>query len=327
MTSSVSEYTLSQSKLEKAFGVRKIGELKYEGLIPLTKPSVGSRGVFGGNLCGQSLLVAMESVEEGFTPHSLHSYFVKAGDDTFPCQYEVEKVSDGKNFANRLIRVVQKGETKYLVMISLTRRNSFSDAAKQFQAGKSKGFPLDFQIPPPKQFARHHHSELETRLDHDHTMTLQHKFGPEFYQPHLSEREELAKSAAERDLSFWLRVDDSGVASKEKKFKYAGFGAASDSLFLTSLSRILHLPIAKELTSGGKGEHFFSVSLDHSVYFHDDEFDPSQWFFFNFRAPRFANNRVLLQGSYYNEEGKLFASIVQEGLVFFHSGSELKAKL
>jgi acyl-CoA thioesterase II len=328
---SVEEYQVSQSRLEQAFEVRQIGELRYEGVKPLNKPSLTSRGVYGGNLCGQSLLVAMETVPEGFTPHSLHSYFVKAGDDSMPCQYEVEQVSTSKNFANRLIRVVQKGGTKYLVMISLTRKNSLKQATATFQqeAAKGKGsVPLDFQKPPPRQFSRYQHDELETRHDHDHTRALQHKFAPDFYNSKLAEREELQKSAAERELFFWIRIDDQlRNNSVLQKLKYAGFGVVLDSLYLTSLLRILHLPISRGLTSGGKGEHFFLVLLDHSIYFHDDDFDPTKWCFFNFSAPRFSNNRVLLQGNYYSEDGKLFATIAQEALVYFHSGSDLKAKL
>lgn len=231
------------------------------------------------------LLVAMESVPEGFSPHSLHSYFVKAGDDSIPCQYEVEKISDGNNFANRLIRVVQNDEIKYLVMISLTKKNSFKDAVSKYQqqqqqqlqqqhsaGGKKLAQPLDFQVPPPRQFSRYHPDDLQTRDDHDHSKVLQHKFVPEFYNSQISERDELAKTAAERDLSFWIRIDDklqSGdqIAQKQQKFKYAGFGVILDSLYLTSLSRLLHLPIKKTLTSGGKGSTSFPCLLTTAYIF------------------------------------------------------------
>lgn len=316
--------TVQQTRLEKAFELRKLSDVKYEGVKPLAKPSLNSRGVYGGNLCGQALLVAMETCEAGFTPHSLHSYFIKAGDDTMPCQFEVEKLNDGKNFANRLIRVSQKGQMKYIVMISLTKKNSRANTAKEYAKDPKKQSPFEFQAPVASNFYKYKHEDLPVTYN-DHTKTLQHKIPPDFVD-HKLNPDESKKSAAERDLSFWLRIDD---ASKDPKYKYAGFGIVSDSLYLTSLSRILHLPILGDGigSSGGKGDHFFSVSLDHSIYFHDDSFDPSKWVFFNFSTPRFSNNRVLLQGGYYDENGKLFASIVQEGLVFFHSGSEHKAKL
>lgn len=317
--------SIKQSRLEKALAVRKVSDLKYEGLHPLTKPEPTSRGVYGGNLCGQALLVAMETCQARFTPHSLHSYFIKASVDNLPCQFEVEKLSDGNNFANRMVRVSQKGELKYMVMVSLTKRNSQANAARDHQEDSKKPLPFEYQAPVVPNFYKYKHEDLPLK-QHDYTHTLQHKLPPDFADPKLNQ-DELKKSAAERDISYWLKIDD---ASKDPKYRYAGLGIISDSLYLTSLSRVLHLPISSKDGIGyigGKGDHFFAVSLDHSIYFHDDSFDTSKWVFFNFKAPRFCNNRVLFQGGYYDENGRLFASVVQEGLVFFHSEAELRAKL
>ncbi|ODV65072.1 hypothetical protein HYPBUDRAFT_243866 [Hyphopichia burtonii NRRL Y-1933] len=303
-----------RSAVETRFGVSKIEELRYRGNQPLEKPAKTSRGVYGGNLCAQAILVSLETVPAGFTPHSLHSYFVKAGDDATSCEYDVEKLSDGRNFASRLIKVSQGGELKYIIMISLTKRNSSNEKT------------FEFQKKVPKTFYQYNLKDLYENTN-DSNNRIHHKLPPNYLDPKI-DQENLSKSAGDRDCSYWIRFDDEHM-NKESNLKYSGFGVISDSLFLTSLSRILNLPsnIAKIGKSGGKGEHFFSVSLDHSIYFHDDSFDPTKWCFFNYKAPRLNNNRVLIQGDFYDEQGKLFASIVQEGLIFFHGGSELKAKL
>lgn len=330
MSVTTNDIHFQQSKLEQSYGIRKIDDNNYSGLRPLKKMSSNARGVFGGNLCGQSLLVAMETVPANFTPHSLHSYFIKAGDDSQCCHFHIERVNDGKNFANRQVRVLQDNELRYIGMISFTSRNSMEKNLRQYHDNpkSSKQKPIEFQKSLPQDYIKYKHHDLPVNIN-DQSRTLHHKFPPSYFDPKLNHHE--AKQAAgDRDLSFWIKVDDYknlGSSAAAKKFKYAGFGVISDSLYLTSLSRILHLPSRGIGSTGGKGEHFLSVSLDHSIYFHDDDFDHSNWIFFNFKAPRFANNRVLIQGEYYNEKGKLFASIVQEGLVFFHSGHELKAKL
>ncbi|ODV76623.1 Thioesterase/thiol ester dehydrase-isomerase [Suhomyces tanzawaensis NRRL Y-17324] len=327
----------SPSKLSKSFAVKKVGENKYQGVVPLSKPSATSRGVFGGNLCAQAVVAAMEHTP-GFVPHSLHSYFVKAGDDQSPCEFEVETVSDGNNFANRLVRVVQKLELKYMVMISLTKKNSMASARHNFKAGKSP-HPVEYQVPASSSFYKYNHRDLPVHTTYDHGGMLQHKFPPDFLDHSLSHGEH-EKSPGERDFSFWIRIGDEGSKGVgESKFKYAGFGMISDSLFLTSLARTLRLPLVDGSndaasmgptaikSSGGKGPYFFSVSLDHSVFFHDDDFDPHEWIYASFKAPRLCNNRVLFQGSYFDTKGRLFASIVQEGLVFFDEGNARKAKL
>ncbi|CUM67061.1 uncharacterized protein PRCAT00004750001 [Priceomyces carsonii] len=313
---SVETVSVDLSWLKDALEIKKIGDLRYEGLVPLQKPKASARGVYGGFLCAQALLVAMETVPEGFTPHSMHSYFVKAGDDTLVCQYEVERINDGKNFANRLVRVSQKGTLKYMVMISLTRKNSRDAAAKEHEAGNGAPYPLDFQGPPSKDF--HEHKPENLVVSPHLNGALQHFIPPSFHNP---DPNELSKSPAERDLSFWIRLND---LPQNTKLKYAGFGVISDSFFLNTLGRILHFPNPAE---GLTSVQYFSVSLDHSIYFHDDSFDPTKWMFCRYNSPRFSNNRVLMQGSYYTEEGKLVASMVQEGLVFFRDNIHLKAKL
>lgn len=331
----VSARTEATHRLKKNFSVRQVSGpdssvLEYEGLVPLLKPAPTSRGVYGGNLCAQALVVAMESVSasEDFVPHSLHSYFVKAGVDSVPCSFQVEKLNDGKNFANRLIRVLQNGELKYIVMVSLTKRNSIDKARKEYVNNNKKPFPFEFQTSVSPTFYKYKASELEVNRGFDHSGLLEHKFPPNFVDHELSADEHL-KSPGERDISFYIRLREE--EKLESKYRYAGFGMLSDSVYLTALSRVLHLPKLPSglpiSPTGGKEPYFFSVSLDHSIYFHDDNFDPTEWSFVNFRAPRFSNNRVLLQAGYYDKKGKLYASIVQEGLVFFKEGVEHKAKL
>lgn len=308
---------------ERNLGIKKIGELEFEGLRPLSKPSPNSRGVYGGNLCGQAIVAAMATVDVDFVPHSLHSYFVAAGDDLMVCQCKVEKISTGKNFANRLVKLFQKDQLKYIVMISLTKRNHHSKTQKAFDDGKGPR-PFAYQLPPGSEFYKHKVEDLpfhDYRLDSE----LQHKLTPEFID--IDESKELKHGPSERRLSFYIRVNDKPLPTA---YKYASMGLVTDSLYLTSLSRILHLPRENNNilgASGGNNKNFFSVSLDHSIYFHDDDFDPTSWLYFSYQSPRFSNNRVMFSGGYYNSKGKLIASIFQEGLVFFKKDVDTKAKL
>lgn len=314
----------SSPKLEAQFSIKPQGNDKFIGAKPLAKPSENSRGVFGGNLCAQAILVAQETVDKSFVPHSLHSYFVKAGCDDIVCSYQVEKLSSGKFFANRLIRVLQNDELKYIVMISFTTKNSIDKTKKDFKNGGQQ-IPFEYQLPVNSDFYKYDLKDIPTRSDFDFGKNLSHKFPPNFVDANLN-MDEHKKTAGERDLNFWIKVDD----RKSKKYKYPGFGIISDSIFLTSVSRILQLPLQNDFpigATGAKNDHFLSVSLDHSIYFHDDKFDPTNWIFVNFKTPRFCNNRVFIQAGYYDQNGKLFASIVQEGLVLFHGKAELKAKL
>ena len=103
------------------------------GVKPLVKPHPTVRGVFGGNLAGQALLVAMKTCDPEFSPHSLHSYFIRAGSDTIPVEWDVQVVSDGNSFCNRSVKGIQNGVVIYIASISLTRRNSYKVAMKNMK--------------------------------------------------------------------------------------------------------------------------------------------------------------------------------------------------
>ncbi|WEJ96195.1 acyl-CoA thioesterase II [Yamadazyma tenuis] len=266
----------------------------------------------------------MRTVDSDFVPHSLHSYFVAAGDDSLVCEYKVEKVSTGNNFANRLVKLYQKDQLKYLVMISLTKKNSIDKTAQAFDKTGKGPRPFEYQLPVKSSAFKHNLDEIPL-LSSDPDKLVQHKLTPEFVD--IDEADELSKAPSERTLGFYIRLNDQELPTQ---YKYATMGVVTDSLYLTSISRILHLPRINNNplgSSGGANHNFFSISLDHSIYFHDDDFSPTNWLYFQYQSPRFSNNRVLFTGGYYNSKGKLIATIVQEGLVFFKNDADLKAKL
>ena len=60
-------------------------------------PQVGWQRVFGGQVIGQALVAACRTVEDR-AAHSLHAYFLRAGDPSVQIIYEVERIRDGKRF-------------------------------------------------------------------------------------------------------------------------------------------------------------------------------------------------------------------------------------
>src|SRR5436305_5989704 len=65
--------------------------------------------IFGGQVIGQSLLAAYETVEDRIC-HSLHCYFIRSGDPTVPIIFEVDRSRDGGSFTTRRVIAVQHGQ-------------------------------------------------------------------------------------------------------------------------------------------------------------------------------------------------------------------------
>ena len=69
--------------------------------------------VFGGQVIGQALVAATRTVE-GVLPHSLHAYFLLAGDPKVPIVYDVDRIRDGKSFTTRRVVAIQHGQRDLL---------------------------------------------------------------------------------------------------------------------------------------------------------------------------------------------------------------------
>src|SRR6185503_12298448 len=80
-------------------------------------PQVGWQRVFGGQVIGQALVAASRTVE-GRPPHSLHAYFLLAGDPKVPIIYEVDRIRDGKSFTTRRVIGIQHGQAIFSMSVS-----------------------------------------------------------------------------------------------------------------------------------------------------------------------------------------------------------------
>nr|KAJ3418749.1 Acyl-CoA thioesterase 8 [Polyrhizophydium stewartii] len=83
----------------------------------LWKP-VGARGVFGGQVVGLALAAAAKTVPDHFHVHSLHSYFLLAGDNTIPITFRVYRVRDGKSYITRGVSARQHGRVVFVLNCS-----------------------------------------------------------------------------------------------------------------------------------------------------------------------------------------------------------------
>src|SRR5882672_7481756 len=73
--------------------------------------------VFGGQVLGQALVAASRTVE-GRDCHSLHAYFLRAGDPKIPILYEVDRSRDGLSFSARRVAAIQHGEPIFTMSAS-----------------------------------------------------------------------------------------------------------------------------------------------------------------------------------------------------------------
>ena len=73
----------------------------------------GSRHLYGGQVAAQALKAAGLTVPAERRPHSLHGYFLRAGDADRPTVFRVERDRDGRSFSARRVIALQRGEVLF----------------------------------------------------------------------------------------------------------------------------------------------------------------------------------------------------------------------
>jgi acyl-CoA thioesterase-2 len=73
----------------------------------------GRSHLYGGQVAAQALKAAGLTVPDGRWPHSLHGYFLRAGDAARPTVYRVERDRDGRSFSARRVVALQGGEVLF----------------------------------------------------------------------------------------------------------------------------------------------------------------------------------------------------------------------
>ncbi|MHB8838856.1 MAG: acyl-CoA thioesterase, partial [Gemmatimonadaceae bacterium] len=75
-----------------------------------TNRDIGSGRVFGGQVFAQALVAAQRTVTAGRDAHSVHGYFLRAGDLKVPIIFFVDRPRDGGSFTSRRVTAIQHGE-------------------------------------------------------------------------------------------------------------------------------------------------------------------------------------------------------------------------
>lgn len=124
----------------------------------------------------------------------------------------------------------------------------------------------------------------------------------------------------------WFKLKD--LPKYDTSFQKCILAYISDSHFIGTASRTLG---ADRMKQGAKKVGMVST-LDHSIWFYDNDFDCGDWLLYVMSCPVAGSGRAVVHGRMYTLQGKLVAALTQEGVVRMDlrgpsEGGETKAKL
>ncbi|XP_006639608.3 acyl-coenzyme A thioesterase 8 [Lepisosteus oculatus] len=253
--------------------------------------------LFGGQIIGQALVAAAKSVNENVFAHSLHCYFVRAGDPKLPVLYQVDRTRDGRSFSVRSVKAIQHGKP---ILIFQASFQMFQPSPVQHQ------FTMP-AVPPPEELLTA--EELAQKYLSDPNLAERSKQGlnnflaeevPIEIKP-VNPPDVFHRVAMEPKNLFWVRARGY-IGEDDMKLHCCVAAYVSDYSFLgTAL-----LPYPNQRVR-------FSASLDHAMWFHNP-FRADEWMLYECESPWAGGSRGLVHGRLWRRDGVLAASCAQEGV-------------
>lgn len=255
-------------------------------------PPIGPPRVYGGQVAAQALVAGGRTVDPSRHVHSLHGYFVRAGNMAEPIDYHVEKIRDGRSFSVRRSVAMQRGKPIFLMSASFQVR----------EEGLDHHDPAPVDVPGP--------DELPTMTDRlspyperlgiwkilPRPMDVRYVDEPGWVRP--------GKRGANALQRVWMRLD--GKLPDDPLLHACALTYLSD---LTLLDAVLS--VHGEVWGPGG---VIGASLDHALWFHRP-FRADEWFLYDCASPSASGSRGLATGRMFTRDGRHIATAAQEGLL------------
>ncbi|MBE7184449.1 MAG: acyl-CoA thioesterase II [Methylobacterium mesophilicum] len=262
----------------------------YRGLSPRS----AWQRVFGGQVAAQALVAAQRTVPDNRFVHSLHGYFMRPGDISVPIVYEVERPRDGGSFSTRQVLAIQHGEAIF----------SLSASFKTDEDG------LDHQVSMPEDLP-----DPETLPGREALMAMMGDNAPDTIRRYwarprpfelrpvtLDHYTSRRKLAPRQDV--WVRA--MGPIPQDRSIQAAVLAYLSDMTLLDTAT------FAHGLSVFDKDVQ--AASIDHAVWFHRPA-PLDDWLLYSQDSPSASGARGFTRGSIFTRDGRLVASVAQEGLI------------
>jgi acyl-CoA thioesterase II len=267
--------------------LQRVNDTTFTGRHPEKTPI----RTFGGQLIAQSLVAAGRTVSSGLPPAALTVTFINGGDPKSDIEYRVVNLRDERRFANRRVDAMQDGNLLASAMVSyLSGGRGLEHGVDAPEVAKPQ------MLPPIGELLRGYEKTvpgfvnalrpIEWRYANDPAWIMRRKGGRLPYN------------------RVWMKAD--GKMPEDPLLHTAAMVYSSDTTVLDSI-----------ITTHGLSwgfDRIFAVTVNHSVWFHRQvNFD--DWVLYSTTSPVAADSRGLGTGHFYDQNGALIATVVQEGIV------------
>ena len=220
-------------------------------------------------------LVAATNTCDDRSAHSLHAYFIRGGNPHAVIDYTVDRIRDGNSFSVRRVTASQGGQAILIL----------SSSFQTDEAGLEHQFDMP-DVPPPES--------LEANITSDLAIDIRPVDPVDRHQP----------TKKDPHQHIWFRAN--GAVPPHPALQKCLLAYASDFSLLSTCLRPHGLTYYQP--------DMVTASLDHAMWFYRG-FKIDDWLLYACDSPTSGHARGLNRGNIFSRDGKLVASVTQEGLV------------
>jgi acyl-CoA thioesterase-2 len=239
--------------------------------------------VYGGQVLGQAIRAAYNTIDDDRRIHSAHAYFLLKGDVDAPIIYEVDRSLDGGSFSSRRVVAIQHGRPIFNLSASFQRPEEGLDFYNK-------------SLPPNESLEKMLLKGAPTNE------SFQADFLDVFY---LKEPDVTAPNS----VQMWIKTHEK---LPEGEDCHTSVLAYISDMGLLGSALVPHNLDDKVLQE--RHQELVMASIDHAIWIHRP-FRADEWFFYDCRVQSTGNGRGFAYGSVHTQDGTLVASTAQEGLM------------
>ena len=247
--------------------------------------------VFGGQVLAQCLVAAQRTIPADRPAHSLHGYFLRAGDINQPISFSVDRLRDGRSFSTRRVQAFQNGQAIFSMIASFQTR----DPGLEHQDSFPEGIPSPDSLPSAAELIGESPHPVAQYWAKARPFDMRYVTSPIYFRV---DGEHVAHQAV------WLKAI--GELPNDPTIHRAAIAYASDYSILESTYRRHGIA----WTHPGLKQ----ASLDHAMWFHRDG-RADEWMLYVQESPSAQGGRGLSLGKIFGQDGRLLATVAQEGMI------------
>ena len=274
----------------RVFGGQVVAQALVAAGRTVDDPRAGSGAADSGTGAGTDAGTGVMASPPQRRIHSLHGYFLRAGDAAEPIRFEVERLRDGASFSARRVHAVQYGKPILSMIFSFQVPADGMDHQVAMPP-----VPMPDDIATIAERLAHAPENLAKRWTVRRPIDMRHCEGPLYLRPGPF------RTAAQH---VWIRAI--GPLPQDHLTHAAVLAYASDYTVLEAVLR-------------QHGIHWTDprlrpASLDHAMWFHR-ELRADNWILYAESSPSAAGGRGLGIGHMFDVSGRLVATVAQEGML------------